>query len=478
MKTIKLSLAAVMATSMLSSLSATPLEEAIKDIDVSGFGRYRYEANNYKYTSEDANEGVYGENKINHNFHRFTLDVNFKATLDDNFFAYIGVRYDTIDISGAGSRDLGTNVYRGISNTHGGLAGVNGSFYPGWGGAGADNLSIREYYVGYTGIPDTTILAGRQVVNSFFTDDIVGTGIKLINTSIDGLTITAYAFDNLEDDEDVSDFSPVKSDALIGWWDGREVYTRDVMPGLDSMPHQNNLYGIALNGVYGWFSFGLELAHLANVTTLWAVDLGANYDISDDFSLRARANVAGTHFTSSFKNKLTYYPGKSSDPEDPNYTFVKNSTFWGLEAGFSAYGFDFDAGYVQYGKKKATTLFTVEDTGKFIKAGETLMKIMPYGKNKAWFAKAKYTYDAFSLGLEYLHLKQLSGGKETAYLYDPDTRSHEWVIRAGYKYNDKLSFDAWYSMAKVTYKDMLINGAYRDVSDKMNRFRFDAVYNF
>lgn len=477
MRAVKLSLVAVLSSGALSMLGATPLEDAIKEIDVNLWGRYRYEAIRDIYKSPDANDGIYGENKISYNYHRFTLDVDFKATLDDNFFAFIGVRYDSMDISGAGSKDYGTDVYKGISNTHGGLVGVNGAYNPGWGGAGADSLSLRQYYVGFTGIADTTILAGRQPVNSFFTDANVGTGIRVINNSIEGLTISAYAFDNFEDD-DLADFSSVKSDAYVGWWDGRDVYTRDLMPGLDSMPHQNNIYGVALNGAYDWFSFGVDVAHIANVTTFWAIDLRADYAINDDFSVRTRANIAGTHFTNNFKNKLTYYPGMSDDPENPNYTFVKNSTFWGLEAGLSAYGFSFDLAYLQYGEKNHTTLFTLEDTGQFISAGESLLDIMPYGKNKVWIAKTKYTHDAFSVALEYINVKQLNGGKETPYLYDPNTNSHEWVIRAGYKYNDKLRFNAWYSAARMTYKDMLINGAYKDVTDKVNRFRFDAEYSF
>ena len=48
MKLFKLSLAAVVAAGALSSVSAAPLEEAIKDIDVSGFGRYRFQGDSFK----------------------------------------------------------------------------------------------------------------------------------------------------------------------------------------------------------------------------------------------------------------------------------------------------------------------------------------------------------------------------------------------------------------------------------------------
>nr|ELR8893089.1 major outer membrane protein [Campylobacter coli] len=43
MKLVKLSLVAALAASAFSVANATPLEEAIKDIDVSGVLRYRYD---------------------------------------------------------------------------------------------------------------------------------------------------------------------------------------------------------------------------------------------------------------------------------------------------------------------------------------------------------------------------------------------------------------------------------------------------
>ena len=52
MKLTKISLAALVALGAFSSVaSATPLEEAIKNVDLSGFARYRY-TNNKKNTSK------------------------------------------------------------------------------------------------------------------------------------------------------------------------------------------------------------------------------------------------------------------------------------------------------------------------------------------------------------------------------------------------------------------------------------------
>lgn len=172
MKLVKLSLAAIVAAGALSSVaSAASLEEAIKNVDVSGYARYRYDSKN---TTTDSTK----------NKHRFTSDANFKAALDDNFFGVIGFRYDSVDNSGE-RRDANTKVGTGD----------NGNEQYG------QTFNVRQYYLGYTA-GNTTIQAGRQVLGTFFTDDMVGTGIKVLNSDISGLTLAAIAFDNLQSRSD------------------------------------------------------------------------------------------------------------------------------------------------------------------------------------------------------------------------------------------------------------------------------------
>ena len=151
MKLVKLSLATIVAAGALSSVaSAASLEEAIKNVDVSGYARYRYDA---KHTNTSTKE-------FNGNTHRFTTDIDFKSAIDDNFFGVIGFRYDSRDKSGE----------RAGADTKVGQA-----------------LNVRQFYLGYTA-GNTTIQAGRQVLGTFFTDDMVGTGIKFLNKDITGLT--------------------------------------------------------------------------------------------------------------------------------------------------------------------------------------------------------------------------------------------------------------------------------------------------
>lgn len=418
MKLFKLSLAAVVAAGALSSVSAAPLEEAIKDIDVSGFGRYRFQK-----TDTKPSAGL----KTHDTFHRFTLDVNFKATLDDNFFAVIGLRYDSADIVGSHNR-----ANSGIANTHGGLSGING----GWGGNGRDSFSVRQYYVGFTAIPYTTVLFGRQPAGTFFTDDIVATGLKVAVNPVEGLTLAGLYYTNFEEDGDLG-MVPFS----LGEPNGAFI-------------HQKNLWGVAAIYQNEFLDLQAWYAGLNKVANLFAISAGANYAINDDISVRGKAQWAHTNLTGRFKDNY----GRTA----LNDGLVANSNFFGFDLGASFYGFDLDAGYLTYGKKDQISVHTLEDAGSLIKPGEELIDYTSFsGKHKVWFGKAKYTYDAYSIGVDYVHDKVKNTGG--------NLKANEWVVRAGYKYNDKLSFNAWYSM--VTEKQ-------DGVKDKSNRFRFDARYNF
>lgn len=419
MKLFKLSLAAVVAAGALSSVSAAPLEEAIKDIDVSGFGRYRFQK-----TDTKPSVGL----KTHDTFHRFTLDVNFKATLDDNFFAVIGLRYDSADIVGSHNR-----ANSGIANTHGGLSGING----GWGGNGRDSFSVRQYYVGFTAIPYTTVLFGRQPAGTFFTDDIVATGLKVAVNPVEGLTLAGLYYTNFEEDGDL----------------GMVAFNPNVPNG--AYIHQKNLWGVAAIYQNEFLDLQAWYAGLNKVANLFAISAGANYAINDDVSVRGKAQWAHTNLTGKFKDNY----GRTAWSDGA----VANSNFIGFDLGASFYGFDLDAGYLTYGKKDKVSVHTLEDAGSLIKPGEELIDYTNFiGKHHVWFAKAKYTYDAYSIGVDYVNDKQKSN-------VVADIKGQEWVARAGYKYNDKLSFNAWYSF--VTLKQ-------NDAKDRSNRFRFDARYNF
>ncbi|WP_086249074.1 porin [Campylobacter vicugnae] len=404
MKLVKLSLAAIVAAGALTSVaSAASLEEAIKNVDVTGYARYRFD-------SKDS-----GTDTVNK--HRFTSDVDFKAALDDNFFGVLGFRYDSVDLSG--ERFLAeTNV--GHSDNG------NDNF--------GQTFNVRQVYLGYTA-GNTTITAGRQVLGTFFTDDMVGTGIKLLNSDISGLTLAAVAFDNLQDDGDIG-----TSDLMLGSKDNtRPEYVYD-----------RNLYGVAAIGSYDPVSFQLWYAALDSVAQLYVADVTVGANLGGvDLSLQAQA--AGS---SMWADNAGLGAG--------GVVLLDDATFWAAELGAKAFGFDGSVGYVQFDTDEIS-LISFEDQGSFIDAGEDLLNYTAFaGDNKYWFVTAGYTFaDKVRVGADYV------AGEGSNGVAARDVDRYEAVARVDYKYSKKLNFKAWYSYINQE------NG-----QDDAKHLRFEARYNF
>ena len=330
MKLVKLSLAAIVAAGALTSVaSAASLEEAIKNVDVTGYARYRFD-------SKDS-----GTNTANK--HRFTSDVNFKSALDDNFFGVLGFRYDSIDNSG---ERINARTMVGADDNG------NDNF--------GQTFNVRQVYLGYTA-GNTTITAGRQVLGTFFTDDMVGTGIKLLNSDISGLTLAAVAFDNLQDDGDIG-----TSALTLGSNNAEYVYDR-------------NLYGVAAIGSYDPVSFQLWYAALDSVAQLYVADVTVGANLGDvDLSLQAQ--VAGSSMWADNAGLGT------------STVALDDAIFWAAELGAKAFGFDGSVGYVQFDTDEIS-LISFEDQGSFIDAGEDLLNYTAFaGDNKYWFVTAGYTF--------------------------------------------------------------------------------------
>ena len=411
MKLTKISLAALVALGAFSSVaSATPLEEAIKNVDLSGMARYRY-THTHQYNKKQKD--VFKENGTNDgDGHGFKMITNFKAAIDDNFFGVIGLRYSSLDGSG-------DNAVNGTDKTD-----------------TTTGFGVHQFYLGYK-IGGTTITAGKQTIDSYFTDDAIGTGVRVVNEDIEGLTLTALAFDALEGN---------------GESDGK-LYDAAVTNKLDSYDI-GNLYAAGIAGSFNPVSFQLWYGTLTNLADVLAADVSAKFDITNDFALGARLNYANSTADKEAKNILGYNDGN----------------FYAGELSTSLFGFDLAAGYIGWkAQDKGISAFTFEDQGSLISAGEDVFDwTYAEGKGNFFYATSAYTFDKFKVGLDYVKGTQ----KTSAGAGNPDVKDkvEEFVPRFAYQYNKKLTFSSFYSFQ--THK--LPN----DVKTKEDKFRFEAKYSF
>ena len=423
MKLTKVSLAALVALGAFSSVaSATPLEEAIKNVDLSGFARYRYTNDHYKNSAQsDTKRSSIGS-------HTFRMQTAFKAAIDDNFFGVLNLRYQANDGSGDNAGRKFSNRYDYVNDNGTDKTNTTGSF------------GVYEMYLGYK-VGNTTVTAGKQLLGTFYDGkDIAGTGLKVVNTDVTGLTLAAAAFDAIESE------SMDTNGPLVG----------DLVDKKTFSDSSANIYYLAALGNYDPLSFKIAIANISEVATLYGADAGVSFNVTDDINLNLKGQFAHN----------------DSDHKD-----VADANFWAVQAGTKLFGAKLNAGYLDFdAKNKDNTkksFVTLDGNGDLINPTKILNGVMSDGRqyynnikgnNDYWFVTTGYDIDKFGFGAGYTQGKGYSWelAKERA-------KRSEWYLDASYKYSKKLTFLSWYAAAKDK-KD----GA----SFKQDRIRFEAKYSF
>ncbi|WP_072228358.1 major outer membrane protein [Campylobacter coli] len=412
MKLVKLSLVAALAAGAFSVANATPLEEAIKDIDVSGVLRYRYETSNewsdINGVAQNEGSGISGKQD-----HKYRAQLNFSGAIADNFKAFVQLDYNAKD------GGYGTN---------------NGSTTR----SDSSKLNVRQLYLTYTDENvATSVILGKQQLNTIWTDNaidgLVGTGVKVVNNSIDGLTLAAFAVDSYNNDEQAGDLGTV-------------------------LNFNENLYGAAAIGSYEVFNGQLNpqlwLAYMTDNAFFYAVDAAYNTTIFD-----------GVNWTLEGA-----YLGNSLDNERKDLG-NGNGNFFALNGSIEVNGWDATLGGLYYGKKNKATITVIEDQGNLgsLLAGEEIFYTNgsklngDTGRNIFGFVKAGYTFnETVRVGADFVY-----GGTKTKNHSGGDKL--EAVARVDYKYSPKLNFSAFYSYVNV---DKDTDSTHHDA------VRLQALYKF
>ncbi|EOA6115945.1 major outer membrane protein [Campylobacter coli] len=427
MKLVKLSLVAALAAGAFSVANATPLEEAIKDIDVSGVLRYRYETSNewsdINGVAQNEGSGISGKQE-----HKYRAQLNFSGAIADNFKAFVQLDYNAQD------GGYGTN---------------NGSTTRSYEAANSSTLNVRQLYLTYTNENvATSVILGKQQLNTIWTDNaidgLVGTGVKVVNNSIDGLTLAAFAVDSYNSDEQGGELGTVLDEQS-----GKLVTV---------LNFNENLYGAAAIGSYEVFNGQLNpqlwLAYMTDNAFFYAVDAAYNTTIFD-----------GVNWTLEGA-----YLGNSLDNERKDLG-NGNGNFFALNGSIEVNGWDATLGGLYYGKKDKATVTVIEDQGNLgsLLAGEEIFYTNgsklngDTGRNIFGFVKAGYTFnETVRVGADFVY-----GGTKTENHSGGDKL--EAVARVDYKYSPKLNFSAFYSYVNV---DKDTDSTHHDA------VRLQALYKF
>lgn len=429
MKLVKLSLVAALAAGAFSVANATPLEEAIKDIDVSGVLRYRYESGKFG-KDVDLRNGNLDESNQNH---QYRAQVNFSGAIADNFKAFVQLDYNAAD-GGYGADS--------VSNTK-------------------TSLNVRQLYLTYTDENvATSVILGKQQLNTIWTDNaidgLVGTGIKVVNNSIDGLTLAAFAIDSVNTDEQGQGeiFNTFNTTTAIN--------PNNIGDNSPYLNWSQNIYGAAAIGSYEVFNGQLNpqlwLAYMTDNAFLYALDVAYNTTIFDGVNW----TLEGAYLGNSLDNTLDdHYVGAAT-----------NGNFFGLRGTVEVNGWDATLGGLYYGDKEKISITVIEDQGNIgsLLAGEEIFYTDgsqlngSLGRNIFGYVKAGYTFnETVRVGADLVY-----GGTKT--ITNEGGDKLEAVARVSYKYSPKLNFSAWYSYVNVD-RDQGGEGDH-------NAVRLQALYKF
>ncbi|HEA7977025.1 TPA: major outer membrane protein [Campylobacter jejuni] len=425
MKLVKLSLVAALAAGAFSAANATPLEEAIKDVDVSGVLRYRYDTGNFD--KNFVNNSNLNNNKQDH---KYRAQVNFGAAIADNFKAFIQFDYNAVD-----------------------------------GGTGVDNvknaekgLFVRQLYLTYTNEDvATSVIAGKQQLNLIWTDNaidgLVGTGVKVVNNSIDGLTLAAFAADSFMAAEQGAD--------LLGHSNTSTATPNRAPFKVDSV---GNLYGAAAVGSYdiagGQFNPQLWLAYWDQIAFFYAVDAAYSTTIFDGINW----TLEGA------------YLGNSLDSELDDTTHA-NGNLFALKGSIEVNGWDASLGGLYYGDKEKASTVVIEDQGNLgsLLAGEEIFYTTgsrlngDTGRNIFGYVTGGYTFnETVRVGADFVY----GGTKTEAASHLGGGKKLEAVARVDYKYSPKLNFSAFYSYVNLD------QGVNTNESADHSTVRLQALYKF
>ncbi|OIU25292.1 group 1 major outer membrane porin protein PorA [Campylobacter jejuni] len=424
MKLVKLSLVAALAAGAFSAANATPLEEAIKDVDVSGVLRYRYDTGNFD--KNFVNNSNLNNSKQNH---KYRAQVNFSAAIADNFKAFVQFDYNAAD-GGYGAN--------GIKNDQKGLF-------------------VRQLYLTYTNEDvATSVIAGKQQLNTIWTDNgvdgLVGTGIKVVNNSIDGLTLAAFAVDSFMAEEQGADLL------------GKSTISTTQKAAPFQANSLGNLYGAAAVGSYdlagGQFNPQLWLAYWDQVAFFYAVDAAYSTTIFDGINW----TLEGAYLGNSLDSEL----------DDKRHA---NGNLFALKGSIEVNGWDASLGGLYYGDKEKASTVVIEDQGNLgsLLAGEEIFYTTgsrlngDTGRNIFGYVTGGYTFnETVRVGADFVY----GGTKTEATNHLGGGKKLEAVARVDYKYSPKLNFSAFYSYVNLD------QGVNTNESADHSTVRLQALYKF
>jgi hypothetical protein len=442
MKILKSALfVSISASLLLPTLNAKDLSEAIKDVDVSGYLRYRLDSIN-----QDSIGYISGDDSQTESKHIWKGVANFTIPASETFSAVVGVEYNNDTNTGASTN---SGLGRGATVENGG---------------NQEGIAVRQFYGVWT--PDdtkTSVQVGKFNLVTPLSDPEHdrATGIIATNSDVENVTFLVAALDT--------------------WYADGAFQNRE-----------NNIYAGSVMGGYKGFSAQLWVFNVEElIDALVFAELGYTYDMF---------GLTGQYYNNSVKtSSQVNSPSNNKGYVVPD-TYSDSYELWTLQAsidwsilsatvgymGSSENGYfvqiDNQAAFINYGGEQwYGNGFGAEGIGNGYGVGALnsgSMSLKDGGKNEleVWWLTAMIdtTWKDISVGADYVS----SENNTVASTGQPEINydGEEWVGRVNWKASDAWNVYAYYSA--LTYKQDTANKATNYDDWDSDKFRFEAKYSF
>lgn len=415
-----------------SALNATTsLEEAIKNVELSGMIRYRYDTH---FKSGDlVDKGIapfssQARSERNAQRHRFLSYISAASPLLDNVKSYLQLSYESSELG------YGSNSKADTSTAP----------------------TLRQIWFNYDATENIRFKFGRQVLHSIWNNDAEHDGLAFMGVSselkVNNFNFYAAVVDSIDTN------------------DGDLIIDR---PNHDTLELSNffakNWYILSLNTQFHGFKPELWVNYAVDRALFYALDLKYDVNINENFNYALRAQYLGNSVKEYLKVR--------------NFT---NGSFFGVQGTLKGMGFDTSLGALFYGDEEKRTLHTLEDggSGRVIFLGEEAMATVGssnyggyVGKNRFAFFSLGYTFDkVFRVGGEFVIGGTKTNNKYVANASLGGGKKIEYVLRTSYKYSKNLDFYGLYSIVNVS--DISYQAGANDGSYKNNKIRLQVRYRF
>ncbi|MCT7486498.1 major outer membrane protein [Aliarcobacter cryaerophilus] len=305
-KISKISLVAAVAVAGFSTANAQPLEEAIKNVDVSGSVVYRYD----NFGQNDINGARQLDNSRS-GVNNYKVGLNLSSKVND--YVKFNSRFLVADEHNGG--------FVGLNSGRQNVAGANAN------NSGSDdnaNVTLSNAYFGFTAIPNTVVNIGKQGLATPYTvavdingNEQNGTGILALST-FGPITAGAGYFNNTNLNESFE----LNASRSLGY-----KSTNTVIGGKSILDGGADMYVATVQGDLDFVKLEAWYAGLQETFNTYTLAATSNLDLAENAKLGLEARYVNLKMNQDAANRIRTVANVNTETKNDMFRFAVDGKF-------------------------------------------------------------------------------------------------------------------------------------------------------